>query len=581
MRYSKFLRIGIYFAATLVATNAFALGPDTNLLPQGGSILNEIERYLEQNKPLKVPPKIEEKAPEPIKPSGPTFKVKFFSFEGNSSITSEELQKSLSVYLNREISVDELKAAVNSLSLLYKDRGFLAEATLPDQDITSGEVKIIITEATFGGARLDLEPSKTYRVKPEIVKDIIEGSNQKGKPLNLDRLNKAILIAHELPGIDVSGSLQAGELAGQTESLIKLTDTPLFTGGLTADNYGSRATGQVRYLGSASFSSLLGRADRIDLTYLHSLGVDYGRVGMSMPLGNRGLKFGVNGSLLGYNIVANDVSNSKPYGRSNSIQAEVNYPIHLARLSRLGINGSLERKFFSNSNSDQAILPGLQSQYQVNTFSAGLSGGYTNTYFVGGQSNGSLDVDIGNVDYGDLLTYKTSQSNIRTGGNYNRTRWNLVHTQFIQNDLSVAFKTSGQWSNDNLDSSQKFYLGGASGVRAYPSNEGSGSRGLLASIEITKNLPYNLNVTGFYDYGHALQYINNKSISGDSIATGFNSVNLKGYGASVEWQGPYRTTFSAMWSRRLGDNPNPQATGTDSDGRRPGDFFWVKTNINF
>ena len=290
MRYPKSIRLVVSLVATLVATNTYAVGQDQNLLPQGGSILNEIERYLEQNKPLKAPPVIEEKAPEPIKPSGPTFRVKQFIFEGNHSITSGELQKSLSIYLNRDISVDELKAAVASLSLIYKEKGFLAEATLPDQDITSGEVKIIITEAIFGGVKLDLDPTKTYRVKPEIIKGIIEGSNPKGEPLNLDRLDKAILIAHELPGVDVAGSLQAGELAGQTESLVKLTDTPLFLGGLTADNFGSRSTGPVRYLGSASFSSLLGRADRIDLTYLHSLGSDYGRIGMSAPVGNRGLR---------------------------------------------------------------------------------------------------------------------------------------------------------------------------------------------------------------------------------------------------------------------------------------------------
>jgi len=59
---------------------------------------------------------------------------------------------------------------------------------------------------------------------------------------------------------------------------------------------------------------------------------------------------------------------------------------------------------------------------------------------------------------------------------------------------------------------------------------------------------------------------------------------MKGYGTSIEWTGfvgSYRSTLSAIWSRRIGNNPNPQADGTDSDGTKHSNFYWLKASMSF
>jgi hemolysin activation/secretion protein len=164
-------------------------------------------------------------------------------------------------------------------------------------------------------------------------------------------------------------------------------------------------------------------------------------------------------------------------------------------------------------------------------------------------------------------------------------RWNINNTQFFTETISSVLKFSGQLSDSNLDSSQKFYLGGASGVRAYPTSEGSGSEGYLLSAALHKELSTNLTAIGFYDYGFARQYIDNTNNStGLENATGKNSFNMKGYGTSIEWTGfvgSYRSTLSAIWSRRIGNNPNPQVDGTDSDGTKHSNFYWLKASIVF
>ncbi len=179
-----------------------------------GEILRQIERDrdLEKYNAPRTPPQIEEEKKEEIKKTGPTFKVQRFIFEGNQIISTSELEKALAAYLNKDMTVEELKLAVSSLSNYYRDKGYLAQTSLPEQDITEGVVKVIITEAKFGSSRVNEEDkSVTYYVNPNIITQIINSHNPQGKPLNLDQLDRALLIANDLPGVSVQGGLQAGQ----------------------------------------------------------------------------------------------------------------------------------------------------------------------------------------------------------------------------------------------------------------------------------------------------------------------------------------------------------------------------------
>jgi len=197
-----------------------------------------------------------------------------------------------------------------------------------------------------------------------------------------------------------------------------------------------------------------------------------------------------------------------------------------------------------------------------------------------------VDLDVGYADYGNSPTsFRDGKESQDVDGQFTRLRWSLNNTQFFTDTVSSVVKFNGQLTDSNLDSSQKFYLGGATGVRAYPSSEGGGSEGFLVNLEVHKELPASLTLVGFYDYGFARQYVDNTNKStGLANATGRNGFNMKGYGASLEWRGDLgkiRPTVSLVWSRRIGDNPNPQSDGTDSDGSQPGNFYWINGAINF
>lgn len=553
------------------------------LAADAGQQLNQIERNLDQRTPLIAPPSIipENESVTPSK-EGIQVVIKQFVFEGNTLFSSAQLEGFLKDYLNREISFEELKMAVDSLTIYYKEHGYLGVANLPKQDIGDGAVRVVITEAKFGDAKINVDPNASYRVRPEVIQNFINANNPKNQVLNLGALDRAIMITNELPGIGVTQSLIKGVQEGQVDSVLTVTNRRAYQTNISSDNYGFHSTGAVRYLANASLMSPLNIGDRFDFTYLYTAGTNYARAAYGRPVGYSGFRLGMNASALKYEVVSGAGVSYKPEGAAETLAIEASYPTIRTRTLSLTNNASLEAKHFRNISTN-----GVESNYLVHLFSLGNSLSHRNALTLAGETFASIDLDVGYADYSNSPTsFRDGKAAQDVDGQFTRLRWNLNNTQFFTDTISSVIKINGQLSDSNLDSSQKFYLGGASGVRAYPSGEGGGSEGLLFNLELHKELPANLTLVGFYDYGIARQYVDNinKFTGAANATTGHNAFNMKGFGASVGWRGDVgkvRSTISLVWSRRIGNNPNPQVDGTDSDGSKPGNFYWMNATFNF
>ena len=147
----------------------------------------------------------------------------------------------------------------------------------------------------------------------------------------------------------------------------------------------------------------------------------------------------------------------------------------------------------------------------------------------------------------------------------------------MTDEFSLFAVLSGQWASKNLDSSEKFYLGGANGVRAYPSSEAGGALGQLLSIELRWRLTQGFNLTGFFDAGQVSVNANN-SFAGAPV---LNDCSLKGAGLALGWQSSVGLNLKATWARRVGDNPNPTSTGNDQDGSFVKDRVWLSASLQF
>ncbi len=114
-------------------------------------------------------------------------------------------------------------------------------------------------------------------------------------------------------------------------------------------------------------------------------------------------------------------------------------------------------------------------------------------------SNTPVRMDVGLV----LGEYTYSSSPLVAERGFVRLDFNARKQWFLSSDETWTgnARLRGQWANRNLDSQNRFSLGGASGVRAYTTLDGFGDDAALMSLEVNKRLMRGLTVGGFYDGG--------------------------------------------------------------------------------
>lgn len=549
--------------------------------PNAGSLLQEIERdYL---KPIPKPvPRLSPSKPEDAPKAEQTVLVKGFKFLGNRLISDDELQAALKKHVGKKYTVAELQNIAAEIHQIYSSRGYVAQGTLPRQDVTDGVITIEIIEAKFGGVTFDLEQKKNLRrVSPETLEKFVSAGQVVGQSINSLELDRALLITGDLPGVVIEGSLIAGEKEGETQVLLRAEDKPFYVGDVSLDNQGSRSTGTFRKNANLNFFSPRGIGDVVNLSALSTEGSTYGRLAYSLPIGYDGLRVGVNASYMRYELITQEVQSTKPKGDSKVLGVDLQYPIVRGQITNLYANAALDAKYFKNEFLGSSGYE-TSSDYQLQVVSAGLSGSHYDDWIGGGVSSASVNLGLGRVDLsGSTATHRSNDAaGAATAGTYGRLRLNASRHQNVREDLTLLVVASAQLANKNLDSSEKFYLGGPSGVRAYPNSEGGGSEGYSLTVELRQRLPQNLLASVFYDWGSVTQNKKNTKADGTVISE-LNQFNLSGYGVALAWDGPYRSTVKASVARRVGVNPNPTTTGNDQDGSLKENRFWVMGSIPF
>lgn len=473
-------------------------------------------------------------------------------------LDEQHLRPVVAAWLNRPIGINDLQAAAQAVANAYREAGWIVRAYLPRQDVTEGTVVIRIVEAVFSGARS--EGPEPFRVKLPQVLSRLEAQQKQGAPLNAEALDRGLLLADDLPGVSVTGALAPGKQAGETALIVKAADEPLLFGEINLDNHGSRSTGEKRAILTVSLNSPLGIGDQLRADALTAQGSDYARLGYSLPVGADGWRLGVNASQLDYRVVPPEFAPLDANGDSTSVGLDASYPLIRSRLQNLYLTLAWDSKRYRNFANQIE-----QSNYDVRAFALGVSGNLYDNWGGGGANTFSLTWTDGRVDLGA----ENQGENTALSGSFGKLRYQAGRTQVLTPVLSLHGAVGGQYAGEDLDSSERFYLGGPGGVRAYPVNEGGGSRGDLAKLELRWRLPQSFQLSGFYDWGQVTNFDSGPSYE------------LKGYGLALNWSGPYGLGLSATWARRDGDNPNPTATGRDQDGSRDRDRGWLVASLSF
>ena len=532
--------------------------------PNAGQTSRELQKQPELNAPKAVTHPLRpegEAAPKGSAISDARIAVKAIQVSGNSIYPARQLQALVANLVGGEFTLAELDAGAARITAYYRERGYVvARAYLPEQEIKGGVVVIKVLEGLVGQQRINNQALLTD--------DRANGylSGKSGDVLQSKPVDRTLLLLADTPGVGGARAiLQPGASVGTSDLLIELIPSAPYTANIELDNYGNRYTGEHRLGGGLALNSPLKIGDQLSLRALASdQNLTYARLAYQLPMGGSGLRVGSAYSDLRYRL-GKEFAGLQASGSAINSSLFAVYPFIRSLTTNLSGTLTWEHKELN----DRTDAPKTSNDKAVQLANFGLVGSYQDA--VGGAGVTAFDLSFvtGKLSM-DAVSLAADAASAQSNGSFTRLAYSVSRLQRMSDTntlLSVVL--SGQQAGKNLNSSEKFILGGANGVRAYPQGEGNGDQGWLANLELRHNFAQSVQGVLFYDAGSV-------DINRNPFAAGANTRNLSGtgIGANAKIAGAQIKAYLA-W-RTGGELPTSEPAAINRNPR-----LWVQGGTQF
>lgn len=259
-------------------------------------------------------------------------------------------------------------------------------------------------------------------------------------------------------------------------------------------------------------------------------GMNYGRAAYEMLANGRGARLGGSFMALHYEL-AGPLSALKARGTALVGSVWGRHP--LIRSRDFNLYGQLE--YDRLELRDRIDVSGIRTYRHLDNGTLSLSGDARDRLLSGGINTWSLGWTVGHVGFDNNEAQLADDMTVRTQGKFSKWNANLSRLQGLteQDELYLAF--TGQWAQDNLDSSRKMIVGGPYTVRGYDMGAVSGDTGYIGTAELRHGFGSGrfgqFQVVGFIDSAQV-------TVNQNVWATGTNRATLSGAGGGINWLGP-------------------------------------------
>ena len=554
-------------------------------VPDAGSLLNEESNILERQRLPKVIPKpiisSSEVAIEDVD-GGEKIFVKNFLFEGNiQAFSKQKLASIIESDLNRELTFGQIQNLINRIRNLYLEKGFiLVSVSIPEQEVVNDSVVVEISEGSLDPQTPYVISGKNLRIKNNIPAIYLDKA-MRGR-VTLSGLERGILNINDIPGISGTVNLSPGEVPGTTQIQLDVTETPLVEGLVSADNFGSRYTGENRATAVVNLNNPSKFGDQVTLTKVLSFdgNFDLNLIGYNLPLGRSGLRSNIYYSKLDYELGEELKTDPASKGTADVYSGGVSYPILNSSRRSVFFSGTYNFKDLYNENLGVVVSDKTAETQDVRLIFQN-SDNIINTGF----TQLSLTQTFGDTDLTKVSTNFAADQGAggaKTNGKFKKFNAQLFRIQEITDKLNLQILASAQTVDKNVDSAEDFSLGGPTAIRAYPSGEAAGDEGFRVSVDAQYNLTSGAKfgdfiLSTFYDYGEIKQYKDTYDI----IMTSPNEYSLEGWGVALDFLTMNRLNLKVIWADAIGDNPGKTISGMNSDGKNNSSRIWAMARFSF
>ncbi|MFK7840492.1 MAG: ShlB/FhaC/HecB family hemolysin secretion/activation protein [Bdellovibrionales bacterium] len=457
--------------------------------------LKREERIPDLGKSVKVDRAFAQGAPENAE--NITFNLRNLSIEGVSVYNEQDLQSVYADELGSTVSLADIYIIANRLTNKYRNEGFiLTQVIVPPQTIEGGNVTLRVVEGFIN--RVVVEGNDD----PSALALIQRFANNipTGDALNIESLEKYLLLINDLPGVDARSVLSPSNSQAGASDLRIIVERKSYDALLGIDSFGSRFLGPIQTTAAGSLNSFFGNNESISGQFVmapfgnNDPELAFGALSYEQPINALGTKASVflshSDTEPGLDIDIFDVK-----GRSTTYGIGLEHPIIRSRTRNLFVRGQLDaRNVDSKSDIDitrkdriRALRLGGRYEFLDTLFGVGINS-------IDAEISQGLDA-FGSSDEGDAAL-------TRPEGDPQFTKINVQaqRLQRVTNDINLLMAVSAQASNDALLSSEEFGVGGISFGRGFDASEIIGEDGFSTKLELQWRDPIETPISGIEDY---------------------------------------------------------------------------------
>ncbi|MCL2566812.1 MAG: hypothetical protein FWE18_01780 [Alphaproteobacteria bacterium] len=496
---------------------------DINIRQQTDQNISRQQRNLQQTTPFTGGAKINIENTRQLQINeedmGRCFTFHNISVSGNTIISTKIIKTITDKYLNKCIAISIAQEyLLEEIINLYQKQGYiLAVPYLPEQNLQTGVLKIIIAEGILEDIEFDSE------ILPKRVVGMAF-FGMRGQPINMRRLEQALENINKFGAVSVNMDLKPGNAVGETILVLRSSPLQQFHAGLRYDNdYNSIAynsfpnTDNHKLSANMSYAHLLGN-DSLSLNANTTITTANGNnqqgsfgASYAAPLGIWDFIYNIN-----YDISRN--VNKMMFDtyviRTASITASMDIKRTLARGQQYILKSLIRPNYYTTDT----YLDGIKTAagYELYFLDLGVEYQYFSQYFM---LYSNLTYTRGQPLFG--LPTQGSRDNqyfMIPQNKFDAAKLTTNLTVPIVNRVSFINRFSSQYSSDILYTINDFVVVSSNGVRGYEGVYANYNSGFTAQNEI------NVDLFRF----------ENTYISGISTAYGFDSgAAIDGYNGKI------------------------------------------------
>ena len=490
--------------ALILIFGALALSPGawSQKIPRGSTMPGQIQKQFKKEpklpgRPAETPaPSIKKRIPKDADKI--RFVLKDLEITGLKVYSLDELSSYFKSMIGREVSLKEIFELAESLTAKYRSDGYIVSRVIvPAQSIKDGKVVLQAVE----GYIAEIAIVGLTDERAEFVTSFIEKIKHV-RPLTAAVLERYMLLVNDLPGVFARATMAPSKTAFGAADLTVHFSQSQISGGLSYDNRGGRALGPERIAANVEVYNVLGLHERTAILVATTANeeLQYYSFQHEQQIGSEGGKL-----LFGANFVRSEPDELsqivlKIGTESDAYFLTYSYPVLRSRAQNVSL-----RATFSTHDGETELLGIKLNEDHLRVlrfgFAYDLVDGFGGVNLIDLELSQGID-GLGSSENGDAML---SLAN----GKVDFTELTLyaARSQSLAPHWSLLAALNGQYTFDDLLSSELYAYGGAAFGRGYDPSEFVADNGVAAKFELRYDdsiaakfqLPYT--AYAFYDVG--------------------------------------------------------------------------------